>query len=354
MTRDIGIDLGTTNVLFHLKGRGIILNEPALIAVDQTSQNVIAVGRDAYDMRGRTPESVEIIQPLKGGVVSDYDLTETLLLYFCRRTHIRRGIRRANVLISTPTNVSEIERLSLYEAVQKVTSGRVKIEMEPMVAAVGSGLDILSAKGCMVVDIGGGTTDIAIISSAEILFAESLKLAGDDFDEAIIQYVRDHYQLLIGIRSAEVIKKELACALPVSEKEVRSAELKGRDLVSGLPKAINLDSNDLYRALKAPLDQIIRAIQRVLEQAPPEIIADIHDQGIILTGGGAMIQDLGLLISEQVKVTAVASDHPMDAVALGTGTMLDWIASGKLTRRQAVNKNKKTNFFVRLWRKIWN
>ncbi|MGX7109326.1 rod shape-determining protein [Facklamia miroungae] len=353
MARDIGIDLGTTNVLIHLQGRGIILNEPAVIAVDRSSQEVIAVGREAYEMRGRVPETLEVIQPLKGGVVSDYDLTEAMLLHFFRRAHIRRGIRKANVLISTPTNVSEIEQLSLYEAVQKVTSGRVRIEAEPMVAAVGSGLDVLSAKGCMIVDIGGGTTDIAIIASGEILHAESIKIAGDDFDEAIIQYFKDQYQLLIGIQSAERIKIQLACAQMVEGRDVHNQELKGRDLVTGLPKAINVDSNDLYRALKDLLEQIVRAIRRVIEQASPEIIADIHDRGLVITGGGAMIQDLDLLITEQIKVSAIPSDQPMNAVALGTGMMMDWIDSGLVDPNKNNKKTRQNNLFIKIWRSIW-
>ncbi|MCR8969168.1 rod shape-determining protein [Facklamia sp. 7083-14-GEN3] len=353
MARDIGIDLGTTNVLIHLKGRGIILNEPAVITVDRSTQDVIAVGREAYEMRGRVPDSLEVIQPLKGGVVSDYDLTEAMLLHFFKRAHIRRGLRKANVLISTPTSVSEIEQLSLFEAVQKVTAGHVRVEAEPMVAAIGSGLDVLSPKGCMVVDIGGGTTDIAIIASGEILHSESIKIAGDDFDEAIIQYFKDHYQLLIGIQSAEKIKMQLACAKKVEGRDVHNQELKGRDLVTGLPKSINVDSNDLYRALKDLLEQIVRTIRRVIEQASPEIIADIHGQGLVITGGGAMIQDLDLLITEHVKVSAIPSDQPMNAVALGTGMMMDWVESGLIDPNKSNKKSSKPNFFIRMWRSIW-
>ncbi|MBG9979633.1 rod shape-determining protein [Facklamia sp. DSM 111018] len=353
MSRDIGIDLGTANVLIHLKGRGIIFNEPAVVAVDARSQEVISVGREAYEMRGRTPESIEVVQPLKGGVISDYDLTEAMLVLFFKRLNIHRGLRRLNVLISTPTNISEIEQLSLYEAVQKVSSGRVFIEPEPLVAAVGSGLDVLGPAGSMVVDIGGGTTDIAIMANGEILFADSIKIAGDDFDESIVQYFKDHYQLLIGIQSAEKVKKAVASAIKQDPAQAKNTEVKGRDLVTGLPKAINVNSNDLHDALDEQINQISRAIRRVLEQAPPEITADVYDRGIVLTGGGALIQDLDQMLSEYLKVTVVPADQPMSAVAIGTGIMLEWITSGKLDRTPPSKKQKRRRFWTKFWRRIW-
>ncbi len=353
MSRDIGIDLGTANVLIHLKGRGIVLNEPSMVAVDARTQEVIAVGREAYDMRGRTPKSIQVIQPLKSGVVADYDLTEAMLVLYFEKIHFRQTFTRPNVLISTPTKVSEIERLSLYEAAQKVTNGRVYIEAEPLVAGAGSGLDVLSAAGSMVVDIGGGTTDVAIMSAGEIILSESLKIAGDDFDEAIIQYLKDEFHLLVGQQSAEKTKIAIASAIKQDQAEVKSIEVKGRDLMTGLPKAINVDSNDIHAALKELLEQISRVIRAVLEEAPPEIMADILDQGILLTGGGAMIQDIEILFSEQLNVTVVPSAQPMNAVALGTGIMLDWITSGKLERTQPNQTQKKQRFFQRLWRRIW-
>lgn len=353
MSRDIGIDLGTANVLIHLKGRGIVLNEPAIVAVDARTQEVIAVGREAYEMRGRTPASIQVVQPLKSGVIADYDLTEAMLIMFFKKIHFRQTFTRPNVLISTPTQVSEIERLSLYEAAQKVTNGKVYIESEPLVAGAGSGLDILNATGSMVVDIGGGTTDIAIMSAGEIIFSDSLRIAGNDFDEAIIQYLKDEFQLLVGHQSAEKVKIEIASAIKQDQSFIHSTEVKGRDLVTGLPKAINVDSNDMHSALKELLEQISRAIRVVLEEAPPEIMADIFDQGILLTGGGAMIQDIEVLFSEQLNVTVVPSEQPLNAVALGTGIMLDWITSGKLERTNPNQSQKNQRFFARLWRRIW-
>lgn len=348
MARDIGIDLGTANSLIHLKGRGIILNEPSVLAYDRKSQEVIAIGNEAYPMLGRTPASIEVVQPLKGGVINDYELTEAFLLLCFKKLRLQRGFRSTNVLISAPSSITDIERLSLYEAVQKVSSGKVYIEPEPLVAAVGAGLEVLDSTGNMIVDIGGGTTDIAIISAGEILYSESLKIAGDDFDEAIINYLKEYEQILVGLHSAEALKKQLASALKQEEPFIKNIEIKGRDLVTGLPKAVNVDSNDLFQALQDLLLKIARATRRVLEQAPPEIMADIHDQGIIVTGGGALIQDIDLFLSDQLKVTVVTSDHPLTAVALGTGTMLEWITMGRLDR-----SNKKQKIRRQRWRRFW-
>lgn len=348
MARDIGIDLGTANILIHLKGRGIILNEPSLLAYEKKSHEVSAFGHQAYPMRGRTPAGIEVVQPLKGGVINDYELTEALLLLCFKQLRLQKGLRATNVLISAPIDITDIERLSLYEAVQKVTSGKVYIESEPLVAAVGAGLEILDSTGNMVVDIGAGTTDVAIISAGEILFSESVKIAGDDFDAAIVDYLKETEQILVGLRSAEELKKKVASAIVQEEPFIKNTEIKGRDLTTGLPKAVNVDSNDLYHALSDLLDQLMRTIRRVLEKAPPEIMADIHDRGIIVTGGGALIQDIDLYLSDQLKVTVVTSEQPLTAVALGTGTMLEWITSGRLDR-----SNKKHTSRKQKWRHFW-
>lgn len=352
MSRNIGIDLGTASVLVYLEGRGIVLNEPSLVAVDQVTQRVIAVGHEAYEMRGRTSESIEVIQPLKAGVISDYDLTEAMLILFFKKINYHRAMGSPRVLISTPTSISEIERLSLYEAVEKVTHGRIYIEPEPLVAGAGSGLDIISPRGSMVVDIGGGTTDIAVFSAGEMLYGETLKLAGDDIDEAILQYFRDKFQLLVGIRSAETVKKQVAAAVKQDPATIRTAELRGRDLVTGLPKAINVDENDLYYAINPVIEQIEKAIRRNLEEAPPEIVSDIYEQGIMLTGGGALIRDLDTRLSEYLKVTVMSSTQALQAVALGTGIMMDWIGSGQLKRSQS-KKDQRSHWFARFWRRIW-
>ena len=245
MSRDIGIDLGTANVLIHLKGRGIVLNEPAVVAVDSQSQDVIAVGREAYEMIGRTPPSIQVIHPLKGGVIDDYDMTEAMLMLFLEKMNSRSWFSKPNILICAPSNISEIERTSLVEAAERAGGGRIYIEEEPKVAGIGAGIDILDPSGSMVIDIGGGTSDIAVISSGEIISSESIKMAGDQFDDAITQYFKDNFQLLIGERSAEQIKISLASALPLEDDMVETHDLKGRDLVTCLPKSINVNSNHI-------------------------------------------------------------------------------------------------------------
>ncbi len=352
MSRDIGIDLGTANVLIHLKGRGIILNEPAVLAVDSQTQEVIAIGREAYDMIGRTPPSIEIVHPLKGGVIDDYDMTETLLMLFLERMNSRSWFSKPNILICAPSNISEIERVSLVEATERAGGGRIYIEEEPKVAGIGAGINILDPSGSMVIDIGGGTSDIAVISSGEIILSDSIKVAGDDFDSAIIQYFKEKFQLLIGGRSAEHIKMTLASAQPLDENELDTKDLKGRDLVSGLPKSINVNSNHIHEAIKDQLIVIARAAKRILEDTPPEVAADIIEKGIILTGGGAMIYHMDTYLTEYLNVSVLKAEQPMNCVAIGTGLMLELITSGKLERTNPTRKQKFSRFFKRLKRRL--
>lgn len=352
MSRDIGIDLGTANVLIHLKGRGIILNEPAVLAVDSQTQEVIAIGREAYDMIGRTPPSIEIVHPLKGGVIDDYDMTETLLMLFLERMNSRSWFSKPNILICAPSNISEIERVSLVEATERAGGGRIYIEEEPKVAGIGAGINILDPSGSMVIDIGGGTSDIAVISSGEIILSDSIKVAGDDFDSAIIQYFKEKFQLLIGGRSAEHIKMTLASAQPLDENELDTKDLKGRDLVSGLPKSINVNSNHIHEAIKDQLIVIARAAKRILEDTPPEVAADIIEKGIILTGGGAMIYHMDTYLTEYLNVSVLKAEQPMNCVAIGTGLMLELITSGKLERTNPTRKQKFARFFKRLKRRL--
>ena len=352
MSRDIGIDLGTANVLIHLKGRAIILNEPAVLAVDSQTQEVIAIGREAYDMIGRTPPSIEIVHPLKGGVIDDYDMTETLLMLFLERMNSRSWFSKPNILICAPSNISEIERVSLVEATERAGGGRIYIEEEPKVAGIGAGINILDPSGSMVIDIGGGTSDIAVISSGEIILSDSIKVAGDDFDSAIIQYFKEKFQLLIGGRSAEHIKMTLASAQPLDENELDTKDLKGRDLVSGLPKSINVNSNHIHEAIKDQLIVIARAAKRILEDTPPEVAADIIEKGIILTGGGAMIYHMDTYLTEYLNVSVLKAEQPMNCVAIGTGLMLELITSGKLERTNPTRKQKFSRFFKRLKRRL--
>lgn len=352
MSRDIGIDLGTANVLIHLKGRGIVLNEPAVVAVDKRTQEVIAFGREAYEMIGRTPVSIDIVHPLKGGVIDDYDLAEAMLVLFLEKINSRNWFSKPNILICAPSNISEIERMSLVEATERAGGGRIFIEEEPKVAGVGAGIDILDPSGSMVIDIGGGTSDIAIISSGAIIMSESIRIAGDDFDAAIIQYFKDNFQLLIGDRSAEHIKVTLATAILLDEDEVETHDLKGRDLVTGLPKSINVNSNHIYEAIKDHLLVIARGAKRVIEDCPPEVAADIIEKGVILTGGGALIYHLDTFLTDYLNVTVLKAEQPMNCVAIGTGLMLDLIQSGKLERTNPTRKQKMSRFLQKLKRRL--
>ncbi|MCW6652209.1 rod shape-determining protein [Aerococcaceae bacterium NML191292] len=350
MSREIGIDLGTSNVLIHLKGHGIILNEPAVVALDTKTREIVAVGREAYDMIGRAPASIEIVRPIKKGVISDFDVAEAMLVVLLERLNIQRWFSRPNVLICSPAKISDIERISLVEVAEKASNGRIFLEDEARVAAVGAGVDYFDPSSYMMIDIGGGTCDIAVISSGEMIVSETLKLAGDDFDAAIIQYFKEHHQLLIGERTAEAVKKQLATAIFVSPAEMLTQAVKGRDLLTGLPKSINAHSNQMYEALKPLIEQIARVVKRVLEDLPPEIAADIAGKGIILTGGGALIYQLDTFLTKQLKVSVIRSDQPLNSVGLGTGLMLDLILSGKLERTNPTWKQKFRRW-LRRWRR---
>ena len=285
MAKEIGIDLGTANVLIHLKGRGVILNEPAVVAYDKERREIVEVGKSAYEMIGRTGESIDIIRPLEGGVIADFELAESMLVLFFDRIHSRSFFSKPQVLICSPSEISEVEEMSLIEAVERAGGGKIYVEDEAKVAAVGAGVDIRSAKGSMIIDIGGGTTDIAVLSAGDIIASASLKEAGDMFDQAIIQYVRDRKHLLIGEKMAEEAKMSIASATHLTDNLLETYDIRGRDLVSGLPKSVNLTSNDIFQAIERHLLQIARKAKVILEEIPPEIAGDIIEQGIILTGG---------------------------------------------------------------------
>lgn len=353
MSREIGIDFGTANVLIHFKGRGIVINEPSVVAVDTRIQEIIEVGKRAHEMIGRTSDSIEIIRPLKGGVIADFDMAEAMLTLFLERIHARSWFTKPNVLICCPSNVSEIEQLSLVEATERVVGGRIFVESEAKVAAVGAGIDLLSPKASMVIDIGGGTTDIAVLCAGEVILSESIKVAGDDFDQAIIQYFKEKHNLLIGERTAENIKVLLASAMQLGEDELLVHDLKGRDLISGLPRSLNVTSNHLYEALAPQLQLIVRAARRILEDTPPEMVSDIIEKGIVLTGGGAMIYQLDTLLTNSLKVSAIKAERPMNCVALGTGLMLDLILSGKLERTNPTKSQKFRRWLMRIKRRVF-
>ena len=352
MAKNVGIDLGTTNVLVNLYGKGIILNEPSVVAIDTRSQEVIAIGHEAYEMMGRTPESIQVIQPLKGGVIADFDIAEAMLMLFMQRLNLTSWFAKPNVLICAPSKVSEIERLALIETVERAGGGRIYLEEEPKVAGVGAGIDPLSSSGSMVIDIGGGTSDFAVISAGEVIASESIKLAGDDLDLAIIQYLNDNFHILVGERSAESLKKAIASAVLLPEEEVETYDVKGRDLLTGLPKSVNVDSNMICQAIRPILIEIARVAKRVLETIPPEMAADVMEKGILLTGGGALIYHMDTFLTDFLKVSVLKAEQPMNCVAIGSGLMLDLILSGKLERTNPTWRQRLKRRLQRIKRRI--
>ena len=319
-SRDIGIDLGTANVLIHVKGKGIVLNEPAVVAMDRSQGKVLAVGEEAYKMVGRTPGNIEAIRPLKNGVIADFDVTEAMLKHFINKINVKGFLSKPRMLICCPTNITKVEQKAIKEAAEKSGGRKVYLEEEPKVAAIGAGMEIFQPSGNMVIDIGGGTTDVAVLSMGDIVTAESIKLAGDTFDQDILQYIKQKYKLLIGERTAEDIKINVGTVFSGSREE--SIDIRGRDMVSGLPRTITVYSEEIEEALRESASMIVQAAKSVLERTPPELSADIIDRGIILTGGGAMIHGLDQLLAEELKVPVLLADEPMNCVAKGTGIML--------------------------------
>ncbi len=321
MARDIGIDLGTANVLIHVKGRGIVLNEPSVVAIDSNTGRVLAVGEEARRMVGRTPGNIVAIRPMKDGVIADFDVTETMLKHFIEKINVKGFFSKPRILICCPTNTTSVERKAIKEAAEKSGGKKIYLEEEPKVAAIGAGMDIFQPCGNMVIDIGGGTTDIAVLSMGDIVTASSIKMAGDKFDNEILNYIKRKYKLLIGERTAEDIKINIATVFPGARKE--EMDIRGRDMVSGLPQTITVYSDEIEEALRESVAMIVQAAKSVLERTPPELSADIIDRGVILTGGGALLHGIDQLLAEELKVPVLIADNPMDCVAIGTGIMLD-------------------------------
>jgi len=319
--KDIGIDLGTANVLIYIKGQGIVLNEPSIVAIDSDSKKILAVGHDARQMLGRTPGKVQAIRPMKDGVIADFEVTEMMLNSFIKKVNGKSFFSRPRILICCPSNITQVEKNAIKEAAERTGARRVFLEEEPKVAAIGAGMDISKPSGNMVIDIGGGTTDIAILSLGGIVTSSSIKIAGNTFDNDIMKYVKNKYKLLIGDRTAEEIKMTIGTVFPESRTE--SMEVKGRDLVTGLPHTINLTSEEVEEALRESVYLIIREAKNVLEQTPPELSADIIDRGIILTGGGALIDGFSDLFTHELKVPVFIAESPLTCVAEGTGVLLD-------------------------------
>lgn len=320
-SKDIGIDLGTVNILVYVKGEGIIVNEPSVIVIDEETKRPIAFGEEANKMLGRTPGKIKAIKPMKDGVIADFEMVETLLDYLLKKINIKNKIIKPRIIICCPSNITEVEKNAIKEAAERTGAKKVFIEEEPKVAAIGAGLEIGEPIGNMVVDIGGGTTDIAVLSLGNIVTSASIKTAGNTFDENIIDYVKNKYKLLIGEKTAEKIKIKIGTVKAGNKKE--KLEIRGRDLVGGLPKTITISSEEVEEALKDSINKIISMIKVVLEQTPPELSSDIIENGIMLTGGGAMLDNLKELLQEELKVPIKIAEDPLACVAEGTGIMLD-------------------------------
>ncbi len=323
-SNDIGIDLGTANTLVYVKDHGIVLREPSVVAVKAGTMEVLAVGDDAKRMLGRTPGNIVAIRPLKDGVIADFEVTEAMLRHFIRKVHNRRWTARPRVVIAVPSGITEVEKRAVKESATMAGAREVYLIEEPMAAAIGVGLPVQEASGNMIVDIGGGTTEVALISLSGIVYSRSVRVAGDELDEAVVQYMKRAYNLMIGERTAEDIKIRVGSAYPMP-KEV-TMEVKGRDMVAGLPKTISVTSQEIREALLEPLNSIIDAVRVTLERCPPELAADLVDRGIVLAGGGALLRGLDKLLSEETGLPVHVAEDPLSAVAEGTGKVLSELA----------------------------
>jgi rod shape-determining protein MreB and related proteins len=319
-SNDIGIDLGTANTLVYVRDRGIVLREPSVVAIQSGSNRVLAVGDEAKRMLGRTPGSIVAIRPLKSGVIADFEITEAMLRYFIRKVHNRRAMVRPRVIIAVPSGITEVEKRAVKDSATHAGAREVYLIEEPMAAAIGVGLPVQEPAGNMIVDIGGGTTEVALISLAGIVFSRSVRVGGDEMDEAIVQHMKRVYNLMIGERTAEEVKMTIGSAYPMGEET--AMEVKGRDLVAGLPKTLTITSEEIREALQEPVSTIVEAVRITLERCPPELSADLVDRGLIVAGGGALLRGLDKLIAEQTGLPVHLADDPLSAVAEGTGVVL--------------------------------
>jgi rod shape-determining protein MreB and related proteins len=317
---DMGIDLGTASTLVFVKGRGIVLNEPSVVAIQKGTNRVLAVGEEAKNMLGRTPGSIVAIRPLKDGVIADFEITESMLRYFIRKVHNRKALIRPRIVVAIPSGITEVEKRAVKDSAEHAGAREVYLIEEPMAAAIGVGLPVQEAAGNMIVDIGGGTSEVAIISLAGIVFSRSVRVGGDELDEAIIQYLKRTYNLLIGPRMAEMIKINIGSTYPLEEE--LTMEVKGRDLVAGLPKTMTVNSEEIRDAMAEPISTVIEAVRISLERCPPELSADLVDRGMVLAGGGAMLRGLDKLLSEETGLPVNIADEPIESVVLGTGKVL--------------------------------
>ncbi|HVX45427.1 MAG TPA: rod shape-determining protein [Mycobacteriales bacterium] len=320
--RDMAIDLGTANTLVYVRGRGIVLNEPSVVAINTTTREIVSVGSEAKRMIGRTPGNIVAVRPLKDGVIADFDTTERMLRYFIRKVHRRNHlVRGPRVVVCVPSGVTGVEQRAVKESTYNAGASKVFIIEEPMAAAIGSGLPVSEPTGNMVVDIGGGTTEVAVISLGGIVTSQSIRVGGDELDEAIINYIKKEYSLALGERTAEEIKMAIGSAFPVAEEQ--QAEIRGRDLVSGLPKTIVVSDAEIRKAVEEPVNSIVDAVKTTLDKTPPELAGDIMDRGIVLTGGGALLAGLDERLKHETAMPIIIADSPLHSVALGSGRCVE-------------------------------
>lgn len=331
LSDDMAIDLGTANTLVFVKGRGIILNEPSVVAMttNKDRKQVLAVGDDAKSMVGRTPGNIQAIRPLREGVIADFEVAEEMIKYFIQKVHKRRSFMSPRVIICVPSGSTAVERRAIQESAESAGARHVYLIEEPMAAAIGAGLPVTEPTGSMVVDIGGGTTEVAVLSLGGIVYARSVRVGGDNMDEAIIAYIRKHHNLLIGEASAERIKKEIGSAMPPAHGEGRTLEIKGRDLLNGVPKEITISEKQIAQSLKEPVASIIDGVKMALENTAPELAADIVDRGIVLTGGGSLLTNLDVVIRNATGLPVLVAEDALSCVALGTGKALDLMSHHK-------------------------
>ena len=326
LSTDIGIDLGTASILVYIRGKGVVLKEPSVVAFDRDTNKIKAIGEEARLMLGRTPGNIVAVRPLRQGVISDYTVTEKMMKYFIQKAMGKKTFRKPRISVCVPSGVTEVEKKAVEDATYQAGAREVAIIEEPIAAAIGAGIDISRPCGNMIVDIGGGTTDIAVISLGGTVVSTSIKIAGDDFDEAIVRYMRSKHNLLIGERTAEDIKIKIGNAFP--KAEITTMDVRGRNLVTGLPKTVEVSSEETMEALRTPTTQIVEAVHSVLEKTPPELAADVADRGIVLTGGGALLRGLEELIEDKTGINTMTAEHPMTCVAVGTGKYVEFL-SGK-------------------------
>jgi len=325
-SNDLAIDLGTANTLVYLKGKGIITNEPSVVAVQMDGRGgkkILAVGKEAKDMLGRTPGSITAIRPMKDGVIADFEITEAMIRYFIEKAHNRRTMVKPRIIICVPYGITEVEKRAVRESAELAGARQIFLIEEPMAAAMGAGLPITEPSGNMIVDIGGGTTEVAVISLAGIVYSKSVRVGGDKMDDAIVNYLKRKYNLLIGERTAEQIKINIGTAYP--DDDIRTMCVKGRDLMAGIPKTIQVNSEEIREAISEPVNTIVEAVRITLEQTPPELAADIVDKGIVLAGGGALIRNLDILLREETGLPIMIAENPLCSVVLGSGKALDQI-----------------------------